>query len=207
MPLPRHIGLVVATRFEAAALLRTFTFEKSEKGLYLWNRGDRGTVWLMISGMGLEPARQAAYRLCALGAKELVSVGFCGALSKDLQVGDLVTDRIATSRIPVWGQTERLALAERANAQAVDMETQAIIEAGTRKGVPIRVLRVVSDRLGDDVSPLLGKDPTFSPVKIALRLLNPSHWPYAYRLWRQSRLAKTRMIAAVERYLNDPESP
>src|SRR5258708_33644148 len=99
---------------------------------------------------------------------------------------------------------ERLALAERAGAQAVDMETHAVIEAGTRRGVPIRILRIVSDRLNDDVSPLLSEEPNFSPVRIALRLWNPSRWPYLIKLWRQSRIASRRLVQAVGIYLNHP---
>jgi nucleoside phosphorylase len=158
-------------------------------------------VFLIISGVGQEPARQASYKLCDAGIKELVSVGYCGALTPELRVGDLITDRISTSKVPVWGREGRLALAAKASAQAVDMETQAIIEAGTRRGVPIRILRVVSDQLGDDVSPLLGESPTFSPWRIALRLLNPANWPYALKMWRQSRIASERLVQAVQAYL------
>ncbi len=197
------VGIVCATRFEAAPLLRAFHFHKTGPGLYQSQQNGK-TALLVISGIGMEPARQAAYHLCDLGAKELVSAGYCGALSADLNVGDLVTDRVATSRLAVWKRAERLALAERAGAQAVDMETQAVIEAGTRRGVPIRILRIVSDRLNDDVSPLLSEEPNFSPVRIALRLWNPSRWPYLIKLWRQSRIASRRLVQAVGIYLNHP---
>ena len=148
----------------------------------------------------MEPARKAAYRLCGEGAKELVSAGYCGALSPELRVGDLVTDRIATSVKPIWDRAGRLALAERAGAQAVDMETQAIIEAGTRRGVPIRILRIISDQLGDDVA-AFGISPNFSSFRIALRLLNPLLWPYAFKMWRQSRIASRRLVEAVRSFL------
>ena len=156
---------------------------------------------LAIPGRGGEPARRASYRLCDAGAKELISAGYCGALAPELRVGDLITDRIATSPVAVWKRADRMALAEKAGAQAVDMETQAIIEAGTRRGVPIRVLRVVSDRLGDDISPLLGDEPAFSPSRIALRLLNPFNWPHALTMWRQSQVAGRRLVQALRDHL------
>jgi nucleoside phosphorylase len=196
----KSLGILIATRWEAAPLLRAFGFRRVKPGLYKMERDGR-TILLSICGIGQEPARKAAYALCDAGAGELVSAGYCGALTPELQVGDLVTDRVATSTTALWSRSDRLALAQRAGAQAVDMETQAIIEAGTRRGVPIRILRVVSDRLGDDVSPLLGNDPTFSPAHIALRLLNPARWPDAYKLWKQSEQADVQLVKAVGAYL------
>jgi len=196
----KAIGLVCATSFESGPIVRAFQFKPAGRRL-LTSQFNGHKIWLIISGIGMENARRASYHLCDLGAKELVSVGYCGSLSPDLNVGDLVTDRVATSRLGVWKRADRLKLAERANAQAVDMETQAIIEAGTRRGVPIRVLRVVSDRLNDDVSPLLGEEPDFNPVRIALRLWNPRMWPYLLKLWRQSKIASRRLVEEVGRYL------
>jgi len=200
MPEVKTVGVVVATRFEAAPIFRQAKFQQDPSGFY--RAQTNGTVALVaISGVGMEPARQAAYRLCDAGAQELVSAGYCGALQKDLQVGDLITDRIATSAKPVWNTAERLKLADRAGAKAVDMETQAIIEAGTRRGVPIRMLRVVSDSLGDDVSPLLGESPNFSVARILLRLWNPTRWPYLVKMWRQSRIADKSLGRAFAEYL------
>ncbi len=158
--------------------------------------------YLCISGVGSEAARQAAYRLCALGVGELVSAGFCGALIPELQVGDLVSERLATSPTPIRTVKERQALTERANAVAVDMETQAVIEAGTRRGVPIRVCRVVSDRMEDDLTPLFGADSEFVPWRIGLRLLNPAVWPLANRLRKNSAIAQKSLIAGLRVYFS-----
>jgi len=198
----KAVGIVVATHFEASPIFSRLDFKRDASGLYKAQPNGK-TIWLAISGVGMEPARRASNQLCDAGAKELVSAGYCGALSRDLKVGDLVTDRIATSPRPVWKTEARIALAEKAGAQAVDMETQAVIEAGTRRGVPIRILRVVSDQLGDDVSPLLGEEPTFSIVRILLRLWKPTRWPYLFKMWRQSRIASQRLGQAVASYLQD----
>jgi nucleoside phosphorylase len=142
----------------------------------------------------------AAARLLAEGAGELVSMGFCGALVPELHVGDLVTDRIATVDKPARTEQERRAITERANAVAVDMETQAVIEEGTRRGVPIHILRVVSDEYRDDLTPLFGKSGKFSALHIAIRLLNPAVWPLAGRLRRQSLTARVRLAEALQRF-------
>jgi len=85
------------------------------------------------------------------------------------------------------------------------METRAVIEQGTLRGVPIRILRVVSDTLDDDLSLILGQDKTISPLKIALRLLNPMAWPVAFRLARQSGVARKRLVMAIDQFLKLPQ--
>src|ERR1700735_2473291 len=114
----KPLGIVMATHWEAAGILKTFGFRKMEKELYRTPDGDF-TVYLCISGVGKEAARRAAYRLCALGVGELVSAGFFGALVPKLHVGDLVTERIATSSTPARSVEERRAITARANAVAV----------------------------------------------------------------------------------------
>jgi len=195
----KSLGVVIATHWEASGVLKAFGFRKIGKGLYQTPGGD-STVYLCVSGVGKEAARRAANRLCALGAGELVSAGFCGALVPELQVGDLVTERIATSPTPVRTVEERQALTVRANAVAVDMETQAIVEAGTHRGVPIRVCRVVSDRIDDDLTPLFGADAEFVPWRIGLRLLNPAVWPLANQLRKNSAIAQKSLIAGLRVY-------
>jgi nucleoside phosphorylase len=183
-------------------VLRAFGFRRVGSGLYRARLKDRD-VLLCLSGIGPKRAREAAVRLCQAGVKELVSAGFCGALSSDLRVGDLLTDRVVSSPVPVRTKEERRTLAQRANARAVDMETQAIVEAGTRLGVPIRVLRVVSDLYEDDLTALFGSDTRISPWRIALRLIRPRAWPLAWRLHRQSEAAKAALLSAFERFFSD----
>jgi nucleoside phosphorylase len=193
----RSIGIVIPTRWEARKVLRRFPFKSRGRRLYQAAVSGR-TVFLCISGVGREAARHAAERLVSEGVGELASMGFCGALIPELHVGDLVTYRIVTVDKPVRTPAERRALAERASAVAVDMETQAVIEVGTRRGVPIHVLRVVSDSFQDDLTPLFGSQGTFSVWCIALRLLNPRVWPLANRLRRQSAVAQARLVGAFQ---------
>jgi len=195
----KPMGLVIPTRWEARDVLNRFRFRRARHGLYRAEISGR-FVYLCISGVGQKAAARAAATLVAEGAKELVSMGFCGALVPELRVGDLVTDRVATIDKPARTPNERLALTQRANAVAVDMETQAVIETGTRLGVPIRILRIVSDGLGDDLTSLLGRNGSFSGWRVAWHLLNPRVWPLALRLKRQSQIAQGRLADALDRY-------
>lgn len=195
----KPIGFVVPTRMEAKDLLKEFRFQSIGSGTYeALIHGQ--TAWIQISGVGAEPARVAAEALWKRGAGMLVSTGFCGALVPTLKVGDLIQERIATSLVPVTTPDARRALVKEANAEAVDMETRSVIEVGTLRGIPIRILRVVSDTLEDDLSLILGQDATLSPLRIAFRLLNPRAWPVALRLARQSRIARRRLVEAVDAF-------
>jgi adenosylhomocysteine nucleosidase len=192
----KPIGLVVPTRWEANPLIRRFHLKRQAQGFFEGDiEGER--VLLGISGVGKEAARAMSFRLCSHGVRELVSAGFCGALVPELKVGDLVTHRLATADSPLRTPAERRAITQRANAVAVDMESQAVIEAGTRCGVPIRICRVVSDTTEDDLTPLFGNDVGFHPMRIAVRLLRPSAWPLAGRLRRQSAFASLCLAEAL----------
>jgi adenosylhomocysteine nucleosidase len=193
------VGLVIPTRWEAQEVLRRFRFKRIGGSLYRAEIDGR-SVLVCISGVGQKAAAQAAERLVAGGAKELVSMGFCGALVPELRAGDLVTDRIATVDEAAVTPEGRRALTARANAVAVDMETRAVIESGTRLGVPIRVLRVVSDEFDDDLTPLLGTHGSFSAWRIGLHLLNPKAWPLARKLRARSRAARQRLAEELARF-------
>jgi len=199
------IGWVIPTRWEAGPVLKHFRMRSAGKDLFGVTRKDQ-SLWVRISGVGREHARVAADRLCKeQQVKMLASVGFCGALVSGLQVGDVIRDRIVTVDVPAKTPEERTTLTQRANAVAVDMETQAIIEAGTLRGVPIRILRVVSDRFDDDLTPLFGPDSEFSIAHILARLLTrPSAWPLALRLRRQSQMASRALVHALEKWLENP---
>ena len=198
------IGLVVPTRWEAAPIVKRFGMRRVDPTLFTTTLHGR-TIWLRLSGVGREAAYKAADRLCIdQNAGLLASVGFCGALVPTLNVGTIVRERIATVDVPAKTPAERTAVTHRANAVAVDMETQAVIEAGTRRGVPIRILRVVSDRFEDDLTPLFGADGTFSPLKMALRLLNPFVWPLAAQLRRQSADASRHLNVALAAWFENP---
>ncbi len=197
----KRVGLVIPTWWEARGIFKKYSF-RPRAGRLLQTVIDDHIVIARISGVGAKAAYKAAEMLVMAGAQELVSVGFCGALVPELHVGDLVTDRIATSDTPVCTPEARRALTARANAVAVDMETRAVVEAGTRLGVPIHVLRVISDEFSDDLTPLFGKSGTFSAVGIALRLLNPSVWPLARKLKAQSAVASQRLVEALGKFFH-----
>jgi nucleoside phosphorylase len=201
----KTIGIVVATYWEARPLIKHFGFSALENSLYRVEVHGTPTL-LCVSGVGKKAASDASFRLYQKGARRLVSAGFCGALVPELHVGDLVTERIVTVDKPASNRAQRLALAEKTRPVAVDMETQAVVEAGTRCGVPIYTLRVVSDELDDDLTPLFGADGRFIPWKIAFRILNPKIWPLLRVLKQHSKAAIARLIQEVDAFLKNADA-
>lgn len=195
----KPIGLIIPTGLESRDVLRQFGLRKKDGVFEGFISGV--PVLLKISGVGAQSACLASAELVRRGAKMLVSAGFCGALTPNLKVGDLVTERIRSVDTPARTPAEREALTRRANAIAVDMETQSVVEEGTRRAVPIRVLRVVSDPFETDLTPLFGNEPGFSPFRIALRLLWPASWALALQLFRSSRVARKVLADALPSHL------
>src|SRR5690242_894537 len=102
----KTIGVIVPTSWEAHDILHRIVFHRLEDKLFETDlQGTR--ILLHVSGVGREAASEASNKLVLLGAKELVSMGFCGALLPSLKVGDLVTDRIVTVNTPAKTPAER----------------------------------------------------------------------------------------------------
>jgi adenosylhomocysteine nucleosidase len=121
-----------------------------------------------VSGMGAVAAGRTAAAVTAAPLRALVSAGFCGALSPELRVGDLVApdevcDEATGERFApdpemlaaapgargTLVSAVRLARtpADRARLEgvAVDMESAALARASRAAGVPFLALRAVTD--------------------------------------------------------------
>ncbi len=123
---------------------------------------------LHVSGMGAAAAERTAAAVTAQPLRALVSAGFCGALSPDLRVGDLVAPdevRDEASGESFAPDPEMLAAAPgargtlvsavrlartpadraRLDGLAVDMESAALARASRAAGIPFLALRAVTD--------------------------------------------------------------
>jgi adenosylhomocysteine nucleosidase len=145
-----RLGIVCGLRSEAAAL-----------GL----RAEEA----VFSGADAERAGALASRLAEEGAEALVSAGLAGALAPGLSAGKLLLpeavvtplgERFETSPLPagrsrsgsLLGSDELVVSAARkaelhhsSGALAVDMESHAVAAAARRAGLPLYVIRAVSD--------------------------------------------------------------
>ena len=166
-----RVGLLIAMRAERPACVP----EPPPGRPCLWQTG-RGTVAVVICGVGQKRARTAAERLCAEFDPELLlSLGTCGAAGKGLAVGELLLaervvhggqaiattgpcahelGRLLAGRLTVCtGEVEtvdRLAFSRRglrATALGVEMEAYAIAQVAALHGLPSLVVKAASDIL------------------------------------------------------------
>jgi len=113
-----------------------------------WN-GDRW--WMVANGPGARLVQQALEkRDKRVDLDGIVSTGFCGALSPDLRVGDIVREVTNSDSVIVTAAAKR-ALRERTAGAAVDMESAAIAKIAAEWNVPFHCVRAVSDLAGDDL--------------------------------------------------------
>jgi adenosylhomocysteine nucleosidase len=124
-----------------------------------------------VSGVGARPAATAALLLAdAFKPDVILSVGFCGALTDDLQTADLILGgssghpatpellelaraadpkarvaEIAMAPKVVVGIEEKRALARQTGAVAVDMESGAVAVAARDRGLGFLCVKVVID--------------------------------------------------------------
>jgi adenosylhomocysteine nucleosidase len=165
-------------------------------------------------GIGLEAARRAAEAVIALYHPTLLqSVGFAGALSHGLHVGDILVPSIVVdardgSRIgidggdrqttlvsfmAVAGAEQKKNLAQAYAAQAVDMEAAAVAAAARVHGIRFSVTKVISDGLEFELTETARFiDPTgrFRTASFATFVaLRPWLWRRVAQLGRNSRKA------------------
>jgi len=199
-----------ATRVHHTHAARPFTFFEQ-----------RDTI-LVCSGIGLDAARRAAEAIIAIyQPKTLQSVGFAGALTPTLHVGDIFTpatliDARDGSRtqiengqgtlitfMSVAGAQQKATLAQAYSAQAVDMEAAAVATAARAHGIPFTATKVISDGLDFDMpetSRFINSNGQFQTARFAAFVaLRPWRWPRVATLARNS----SKAAAALARHLKN----
>jgi adenosylhomocysteine nucleosidase len=181
-----------------------------------------------VSGIGAAAAARAAADLTLRPLRGLVSAGFCGALSPELRVGDLVAadevhdeatgERFAPDPAMLAAapgargtlvSARRLArtAADRARLQglAVDLESAALARASRAAGVPFLALRAVTDETGHrlpDFDRLVDAAGRLTPGAGLLHFLrHPRELPALVRLGPAARKAGEALRAGLEQML------
>lgn len=159
-------AIVAALEREVGGLVRHFT--RSERihdgrAFVFFQQGD---LVVVCGGIGAEAARRAAEAVIAHYHPTLLhSVGFAGALSETLHVGDIVTPAVVIdardgSSIQIAGgkgtlvtfiavatAAQKANLAQAYAAQAVDMEAAAVASAARAHNLGFTATKVISDGL------------------------------------------------------------
>jgi adenosylhomocysteine nucleosidase len=181
-----------------------------------------------VSGMGADAAGRTGAAVTARPLRALVSAGFCGALSPELRVGDLVApdevrDEATGERFApdpemlaaapgargTLVSAARLARtpADRARLEglAVDMESAALARASRAAGVPFLALRAVTDETRHrlpDFDRLMDAAGRVTPgAGLLYFLVHPREVPALVRLGPAVRQAGRALRAGLEQTL------
>ena len=162
------VAIVAALEREVAAFIRSCRrVERHHEGrsFIFFERDD---IVVVCGGIGLEAARRASEAVVSLYHPSLLySVGFAGALTAELRVGDLVEastvidardgsrvfaatgDRqnLLVTFMSVAGVQQKTKLAQAYGAKAVDMEAAAVAAAAAAHGIGFAATKVISDEL------------------------------------------------------------
>jgi nucleoside phosphorylase len=189
-------------------------------------------VRVLHTGIG----EDAAVRVLRRALKEdrpsaVISSGFAGGLDPSLRVGDVIADegvssaellrelpaeirrgRIYTAEAAVDSPGVKAQLYAETGAQAVDMETEAAAAECARAGVPLLVIRAISDAAGDGIPvplevawDLVVQRPR--PVRLCAYLArNPARIGAFARFLRQTNLATNNLGKALERIVEGMRS-
>jgi len=215
------VAYVAALKREVAPLIKGWQRTQTTYSGRNFEFFENGGTVLVCGGIGAEAARRATEAVIQLHhPKEVVSVGFVGALDPNLRVGDvfepaIVVDardgrRVAANHgigvlvsvSSVADSEQKGKLAGAYQAQTVDMEAASVARGGQAHGLRFRALKAVSDELRFPMIPMdrfVDSEGQFRTASFALfAALRPAIWPTVVRLARNSALASHALCARLQ---------
>lgn len=222
-----RIAIVAALPREIAPLVRDWPIHSRSRSEG-WTIAENDRAIAMCAGIGRERAARALKLAEARGPLSSVfSVGYAGALRSgfsrnsihwpsvviDAKTGEqYACDKgsgMLVTMDHVVRQDEKRHLAERWNADLVDMEAATVARFAQMRGLTFRAVRVVSDEVGDalpDLNRFIDAQGGFRKLAFAANLaLHPWKIPAAVRLGRDSAQASRNLAEALREVLERPE--
>ena len=176
---------------------------------------------VVIGGIG----RNAAQRAAEIAVHEaqpdlLVSAGFAGALTPNLNAGEVVSirdvvdeatgehystqggDAVLVTALRVAGKNGKQRLASTYAASAVDMEGAAVARVAKQLGIQFAVVKAISDELDFAMPPVSGfvdAQGQFRSLAFAAYVaIRPRWWSPTINLARNSTLASKNLVIALK---------
>jgi len=205
------LAIIAADAVEVSPLVRGWKPSQTIAQRHNVKIFENGNAVVGLAGMGPIPARIAAdtiYKHCSGDVSAFFSVGFAGALSPKLQVGDLVEPKkiicaadetviinstgqgTLISAGAVAGIDSKAMMARQFGGDAVDMEAYSVADVARIYGVQFRAVKVISDEVDFPMPPMgrfiddLGR---FHKTSFAIyAALRPWIWADVSRLARNS---------------------
>ena len=210
----RPLFILVPLVYEAAFVAHALglTLEKTQQSA-LGSFCTFADVRLHVIGPGAQALPDIDDNACAI-----VLAGLAGALDPSLQIGNVLIDAEPKifSNHPIFGSAraarfvhqtritatarEKAELFRRTGAAAVDMESEPVRQLAARMGLPLIILRAISDTADESLDPLIGTFVTpqgrTSLPRILLTLLR--HPGLVFRLTSLQRSSVTAMASLAE---------
>jgi nucleoside phosphorylase len=194
-------------------------------------------IVVAVTGEGRRCAEKGlAALLDRYGVSEVLAIGLAGALSAELEVGALVEGRslrlqgeeprklvtlgmaalrgaeIVTVDRVVSGVRDRqqlLASCDSTIPVAVDMEAAFYAAVAASRGMPLSVVKAISDSADEELPPFLARcrreDGSLDRTRIAMAaLLRPASLPRLLELRRRARAGSNALAGVVEEWLCTP---
>jgi adenosylhomocysteine nucleosidase len=188
----------------------------------------RADVSILITGIGRKNAETAVGQVLAIDKPTFVlTCGLAGGLSPELKIGDLLfaADQpalrkkltsagaksakfLCAPRVAVRA-TEKAELRRSTNADAVEMESEAIQALCLERGIPCATVRAISDvaheNLPLDFNQLAKPDLSLDYGKLALAVAkSPGKIPALLRLRKNAKLAAERLADLLAKVIWPP---
>ena len=216
-----EIAMVAALEREVGPLVKDWRSSEREFAGRKFRFFEHEKCVVVCGGIGTEAARRASEAVIALYQPRAVwSVGFAGALEKQLRVGELVHARqvvdvrdgsrvdtgsgigVLVSFSAVVGEEQKARLAKAYGGQAVDMEAASVAKSAQAHGLTFAVAKVISDEIGFPMPPMerfTAADGSFRTGKFVLYAAErPWVWGTVMRLARNSEKAARVLCADLK---------
>ena len=203
------VAIISAMEGEIAPLVRDWPVRRfTHEGRTFRVRG-QGDFVAIAGGIGRAAATRAANAVMAqYHPQMLVSVGVAGALERELKVGTLFIPSVIVDSLSniqyrtglgagvlvtasqVVDNSAKQQLHHQFQAQAVDMEAAAVVEAARIQGAQFRCVKAISDELDFEMPPLnrfVDAEGRFHTGRfVAWAAFRPRRWPSILQLARNT---------------------
>ncbi len=219
------VGIISAMEREVGPLLKGWTQGTIREGAKVFGVWRSGSATYIASGIGREPGVLAARALVASERPDiLVSVGFAGALTRHLRVGETIAPGtvidgqtgerfqaeagtgVLVSSAEIADESAKRQLGEQYGADAVDMEGASVALVAREHGIAFCAVKSISDELGFAMPPFgayVTADGKLALERFAAHVaVRPAYWPSLMQLARNSKRASLELSVALEHLLS-----
>ncbi|MFW5681836.1 MAG: hypothetical protein ACOC1G_02415 [Phycisphaeraceae bacterium] len=213
--------ILVALRVELKGIAKALKLRKRGGERY---ENEGGRVLAVCVGPGRNAEPRTRQWIETVRPRRVLHVGYCGGLGSSLSAGDAVRPArvvddatgteialaqgegvLVTTAEPVLTPAAKRELAHRREAAAVDTESYHVASACRGAGVPLEIVRAVTDTadepLAREIVNLVDERGRTKPLAVARLVIRP-HWIGTLRkLGRRSRSADATLAGCAQAFL------